>query len=110
MITGDTSVHNIQLYVNGENPVTTQDNIKIPLNKVIIISSEKSKSPDDIEKMMEQAKAKIPDGKTVYPKTPESYNAMHSVLAWNTIYDAINDRAINPVSRNWAGIFRLGIV
>ena len=27
---------------------------------------------------------------------------MHAVLAWNTIFDAINNRAINPVSRNWA--------
>jgi len=101
-ITGETSINNIQLYVNGDKLVTTRDNIKVPLDKVIIISSEKSKSPEDIEKMLEQARAKIPDGKSVYPKTTELYNAMHSVLAWNTIYDPINDRVINPVSRNWA--------
>ena len=101
-ITGETPFHEIHLYVNGDQPVITSDNIKIPLDKVITISSKKTKSVEDIEKTLEQAKAKLPDGKLICPKTPELYDAMHAVLAWNTIYDPINDRVITPVSRNWA--------
>ena len=101
-ITGKTSVQNIQLYVNGDQQVTTADNIKVPLDKVITISSEKSKSREEIEKTLQEAKAKVPEGESKYPKTPELYNAMHAVLAWNTIYDPINNRVITPVSRNWA--------
>ncbi len=31
----------------------------------------------------------------------EAYEAMQTVHAWNTIYDAQNDRAITPVNRMW---------
>lgn len=31
----------------------------------------------------------------------ESYSAMHNCLAWNTIYDPVNQRVISPVSRRW---------
>lgn len=31
----------------------------------------------------------------------ESFEAMQTILAWNTIYDAPNHRAITPVSRLW---------
>ena len=36
-----------------------------------------------------------------YRDLAEAYNAMQSVIAWNIIYDANNDRAIVPVSRIW---------
>lgn len=31
-----------------------------------------------------------------------SFQAMQTILAWNTIYDAPNQRVITPVSRNWS--------
>lgn len=36
-----------------------------------------------------------------YNHLADAYNAMQGVLAWNTIYDASNDRIISPVSRIW---------
>ena len=101
-ITEKTASQNIQLFVNGGRPVTTAGYIKIPLDKITTISSDKSRTQEDIEKMLQDARAKVPEGKSKYPETPECYNAIHSVLAWNTIYDPINDRVITPVSRNWA--------
>ncbi len=31
----------------------------------------------------------------------EMYEALQSVIAWNTIYDPVHDRVITPVSRIW---------
>jgi neutral trehalase len=101
-IIGKTQNRNIYLYVDGDRLETTADNISVSLDKVTTISSKKLKSPKDIEKILKQARTKAPDGKMVCPETPEEYNAMHTVLAWNTICDPINDRVITPVSRNWA--------
>lgn len=36
-----------------------------------------------------------------YGTHAESYGAMQSCLAWNTIYDPCKDRICSPVSRNW---------
>jgi len=101
-ITAETPVHKIRLYVNGDQPIINSDRIEVPLDKAITISAKKAISVEDIEKRLKQAKAKLPDSKSIYPEAPEVYEAMHSVFAWNTIYDPLNDRIITPVSRNWA--------
>ncbi|MGC8747172.1 MAG: MGH1-like glycoside hydrolase domain-containing protein, partial [Candidatus Saccharicenans sp.] len=101
-IIGKTPNHSIELYVNGEHLQTTKDNISVHLNKAVAISPKKINSAKDIAKVLEQARTKVPDGKNIYPEAPEQYNAMHTVLAWNTIYDPINNRVITPVSRNWS--------
>jgi len=36
-----------------------------------------------------------------YGDLAESFKAMQNILAWNTIYDAPNERVITPVSRRW---------
>ena len=36
-----------------------------------------------------------------FGKLAEAFKAMQTILAWNTIYDAPNNRAITPVSRFW---------
>jgi len=37
-----------------------------------------------------------------YGDKSESFKAMQTILAWNTIYDAPNHRVITPVSRRWS--------
>ncbi len=101
-IAAETPVHKIRLYVNGDQPITNSNRIEVPLDKAITISSKKTQSPEDIEKRLKQAKAELPDSKLMYPEAPEIYEALQRVLAWNTIYDPINNRVITPVSRNWA--------
>ncbi|KPL09487.1 MAG: hypothetical protein AMS26_22785 [Bacteroides sp. SM23_62] len=98
-ISGQTRFSTISMYVSGNG--TTSDNIKVSLDKAVAISSGESMSKEEVEKMINKAKTNIPDGKSTYKKTPELYNAMQRVLAWNTLYDPINNRAITPVSRNW---------
>ena len=101
-IIGNTPGRNISLYVFGNRLETTEDKIRLSLNKPIAVSSHKLKSTDEIVKILEKARKKVPDGKTVCPEVSEEYNAVHTVLAWNTIYDPDNDRVITPVSRNWS--------
>jgi len=101
-IIGKTPNQNISLYVDGNKLEIIADKIILSLDKAITISSQKLKSPEDIAKILAKARKKVPDGKTVCPEAPEEYNALYTVLSWNTIYDPDNDRVITPVSRNWS--------
>jgi neutral trehalase len=40
--------------------------------------------------------------KSQYPGAEDCYDAVQTVLAWNTIYDAGNHRVISPVARTWS--------
>lgn len=50
-----------------------------------------------VEKKRKQQEARIGS----YGDLAEPFKAMQTILAWNTIYDAQNQRAITPVSRLW---------
>lgn len=98
----ETPFHKIRLYVEGDQPAIISDRIEILLNKVISLSSKKAKSAGKIEKTLELARTRLPDGKLLCPGSPELYDALQAVLAWNTIYDPVNNRVITPVSRIWS--------
>jgi neutral trehalase len=102
LISAETPSKNIDLSVLGGQSVTTAGTIHVSLNEPIAILSDASKSMEDVEKTIGNAKANVPDGKSKYPKTPELYNAMQRLLAWNTTNDPENHRIITPVSRNWS--------
>jgi putative isomerase len=55
-----------------------------------------------IESTIQKAKLKFESGRSKYSKSPDTYDAMQSVLAWTTIYDPNNSRVINPVSRTFS--------
>ena len=101
-IIAETPFHKIHLYVESQNPVVISDGIEVSLDKAIGFSSKKSQSLEKIEEVIKQARTKFPDGKLLCPESPELYDAMHAVLAWNTIYDPMNNRVITPVSRIWS--------
>lgn len=101
-IIAKTPFHKIQLYVKSDQTALISERIEISLNKAIGLSSKKSNSLEKIEETIIKAEAKLPDSKLICPKSPELYEAMHAVLAWNTIYDPMNNRVITPVSRIWS--------
>ena len=100
-ISAKTLSKNIKLTVIGGEFVSMDENIKVSLSEVITISSDASKSTGDIEDIIFSAKESVEAGKSRYNKTPELYNAMQTVLAWNVIYEPTHDRVITPVSRTW---------
>jgi putative isomerase len=91
-----------KLVVIGGQYKTTALNLKASLGSVIALSSDSLQSTERIQKMVNDAKAKVISEKIKYKDASEEYNAMQLVLAWNTIYDPLNNRVITPVSRNWA--------
>ncbi len=83
-------------YVVSYNPHLT-----VPLKKEVGIFTGKSRTVAEIKAIIEKNRAvqqKRVDG---YGKLSEAFKAMQTILAWNTIYDAPNNRAITPVSRYW---------
>ena len=92
----------IKVYVNGNKPTITPTYINTSLDKKIAISSGMPKSIEVVENVIKKAKVKFESGKSRFAKSPETYNAMQTVLAWTTIYDPDNNRVINPVSRTFS--------
>jgi glycogen debranching enzyme len=87
--------------VSGQYKVGPQ-NLKVSLSEVIAISSDALQSTPEIETIMNALKAKNVLEGVKYKGEVETYNAIHAVLAWNTVYDSMNKRIISPVSRNWS--------
>jgi putative isomerase len=101
-ITVQTQISTTSVYVNGDRSVTGPGNIRVSLGHALSLSLGDSMSLKEVENAITLSRAGQEREKLKFRKTPELYDAMHSVLAWNTIYDPINNRVINPVSRNWS--------
>lgn len=61
----------------------------------------KKRSLEYIQTFVNNRQAQLAETKERFGDLAEAYNAQQSLLAWNIIYDAFNDRAITPVSRIW---------
>jgi putative isomerase len=103
-ISASTNSGMIDFAVVSGQKTTGSINLKVPLRDVIAISSDLSRSTADIQKIINVSKAKLLSESTGYRAVAETHDAMQSVLAWNTVYDSMNNRVINPVSRNWAAL------
>jgi len=101
IITGQSPSNSLQVFVNGNQTATTPTNLKISLDKAISISSGTSKSLEEVSKIINRAKETVESEKSKFTNTPDLYEAMQTVLAWNLIYEPTNDRVIAPVSRRW---------
>lgn len=101
LIYGQTPGNTIKINVDGNHSASTSTKLIASLDKPTAISSGAPKSLEDIEKVISQAKMDFEKGKSKYLKTRDSYEAMQTVLAWNCVYDSLNNRIITPVSRDW---------
>ena len=60
------------------------------------------RSIEEIKRLLDQKRAQLMAGWAQYGELRGLYEAMQSAVAWDTIYDANNDRIISPVSRLWS--------
>jgi putative isomerase len=83
---------------------------KIPLNtpyfsynsdQEVAVCSGKQRSVEEIRNIISHQKEAHARRMATYGKSAEVYNAIQSVIAWNQIYDACNDRGFSSVSRVW---------
>lgn len=96
---------NIQLYHTGE-----ENGLKLPRktsylsfwsDEEVMISVGKNRSKEEILNFIAEKKEAYDSQSTSYGQLSEAYEAIQILHAWNTIYDANNDRLITPVSRVW---------
>jgi neutral trehalase len=107
MITGNrikanTPSGNINMTILGQQFSSSTGYINFSLDQAIALSDDGSKSMAEIKTIINEGKVKFEANKSRYNAAAESYNAMQTVLAWNTIYDHMNNRVITPVSRTWS--------
>lgn len=95
----------IYVYISGEPKTDYNLGLRAPyiatmLNGNIVISTKQITVPDT-EVIIERARQSVISGTLQYGKLSECYQAMRSVLAWDTIYEPHNDAIFSPVSRIW---------
>ncbi|MCG6928808.1 MAG: hypothetical protein LJF30_26320 [Acidobacteria bacterium] len=56
---------------------------------------------EEIEAVLETRRKEVAKRPQRYGELAEAYEAMQTLFAWSTVYDAANDRALTPVSRVW---------
>ena len=59
------------------------------------------KTNEEIVQIIAKQESSFRQSLSKYGQLTEPYTAMQSVISWNVIYDAKNNRAIAPVSRVW---------
>ncbi|MEO6960832.1 MAG: trehalase family glycosidase, partial [Puia sp.] len=82
--------------------VTTAPHLTFTLDNEIGIYTGRTRTLAEIKAVIQQhhdLQQKRMDG---YGNLAQSFTAMQTILAWNTIYDAPNNRVITPVSRSWS--------
>ncbi|MBZ5856930.1 MGH1-like glycoside hydrolase domain-containing protein [Flavihumibacter profundi] len=82
--------------------VTTTPHLTFPLDQEIGIYTGRTRTLVEIKSIIRQRHDAQLQKLSVYGELAPSYQAMQTILAWNTIYDAPNKRVITPVSRNWS--------
>lgn len=80
---------------------STAPRLNTVLDGKVGIYTGKQRSLQEIETFIQTQRRIQSQRAEAYSELAEPFLAMQNILAWNTIYDAPNQRAITPVSRNW---------
>jgi hypothetical protein len=91
-----------ELAVASGRYLATEKGLRFSLAEPIAITTDPSKTAEEIGEVIDKAEVQCASRRSTYPEAPDAYEALRTVLAWNTIYDPGNDRVISPVSRTWS--------
>lgn len=95
------SIHTTDTPVDNGYLTSTAPRINLSLmNKQGIYTGHK-RSLKEVERIISNSREKQNARISAFGNLSDSFLAMQTILAWNTIYDASNRRVITPVSRNW---------
>ena len=88
--------------VNAEFLASSAPRLACALNHPIGIYTGAPRSLQEIQDKVNAARKSLEQQRAAkYGELLNSFTPMQTILAWNTIYDPLNRRAITPVSRNW---------
>jgi hypothetical protein len=95
------AVHFTAPPVNDAYVVTTTPHLTFSLKQEIGIYTGRPRTLAGIKALIGHHRAEQQARLDRYGDLSESFKAMQTILAWNTMYDAANQRVITPVSRLW---------
>lgn len=87
--------------IGKEYLATTAPRLNVKLEAPIAVYTGEQKSMAEVEQFIANHREKQQQRVDQWGDLSESFLSMQTILAWNTIYDAHNQRAITPVSRLW---------
>jgi putative isomerase len=97
----DVNVHVTEPVIEEVNVETQSPFLAIRLDKCVGISTGRKRSTKQIAEMITESKHKEQKRIQKYGELADVYEAVQTCLAWDTIYDPMNDRVVSPVTRIW---------
>jgi hypothetical protein len=95
------SVKTTVLPVKDAYVVSYNPHLTVPLKTEVGIYTGRTRTLAEIRSFIEKKRVEQQKRIDAYGDLSEAFKAMQTILAWNTIFDAPNNRAITPVSRLW---------
>lgn len=95
------TVSSIESPVEDSYAPVTMPHFIFTLDREIHLYTGKLKTSEEIKGIIERRRKEQVDRTSQYGELTEAFKAMQTILSWNVIYDAGNDRVISPVSRWW---------
>ncbi|MGC4036406.1 MAG: trehalase family glycosidase [Chitinophagaceae bacterium] len=97
----------IKLYTTGSvvadgYSATSAPHIAFTMQQEIGICTGKKRTIDEIKAILQNHRSAQEKRINDFGDLAESFKAMQTILAWNTTYDAANNRVLTPVSRLWS--------
>ena len=104
-IFGDCCGRHFEVYTTGElvklqHTGSLSPYVSVLLDRPVVVSSRPC-SLEEAEVLYASAKVRLDEKNNRYGCHSESYTAMKTCLAWDTIYEAEHERICSPVSRLW---------
>lgn len=90
--------------------MTTAPALVFSADRPLGVYSGRPRSMEEIVTLMAARRAEQLARVRQYGELADAFQAMQTILAWNTIYDAPNNRVITPVSRWWNAAWWGGFV
>lgn len=87
--------------IQKEYLTSTAPRLNVLLDGKQAVYTGKERTLEQIEDIIASGREALAHRVGSYGDMSDAFLSMQTILAWNTIYDAPNDRAITPVSRNW---------
>lgn len=99
---GKTTIHCSGKPMTDPNIPVQSAFLSVSLEGPTVISTGRDVLVECAQKLIAESRAAAIARTKHYGEIAELYQAMECALAWDTIYDAKNDRVVSPVSRLWS--------
>ena len=84
------------VYVHADTPY-----FSVPLESEFGVSTGKARSVSEIRGIIEAKREAMVNRASRFGELAETYEAIESGIAWETVYEPMHDRVISTVSRRW---------